>query len=216
MNPSSNIILIGGGGHCKSVIEVIESAGVYTIAGIVDRAEMVGQQILGYPVIGTDDDLPSLVAAHRNCHITVGHIQDNAVRVRLYEQLTALGATLPVIVSNRATVSKHANIAAGTVIMHHAMVNASATIGHNCIINTGAVIEHDATIGSHCHISTGAYINGACGVHDHSFVGSRSVLVQGVSIAAKNVIAAGSIVVNNTEPNALYAGSPATLKKRFQ
>lgn len=40
------IILIGGGGHCKSVIEAAESSG-RAIAGILDMAENVGHEILG-------------------------------------------------------------------------------------------------------------------------------------------------------------------------
>ena len=40
------IVLIGGGGHCKSVIDVIEQEGQFTIVGIVDNAELLGSKIL--------------------------------------------------------------------------------------------------------------------------------------------------------------------------
>ena len=55
-----NLILVGGGGHCKSVIYVAESAG-YNILGILDMPEDVGKKVLDYKVIGTDDDIPQYV-----------------------------------------------------------------------------------------------------------------------------------------------------------
>ena len=54
------LILVGGGGHCKSVIEAAESAG-YSILGVLDMPEEVGKEILSTKVIGTDDDIPSYV-----------------------------------------------------------------------------------------------------------------------------------------------------------
>lgn len=172
------ILLIGGGGHCHSVIDVIEQQGVYQIYGIIDVLEKQGTTVLGYPVVGTDDDLPGLVAKCPNAVITVGHIKTNALRVKLFERVQALGFNLPTIISPLAYVSKHAHIASGTVVMHHALINANARIGHNCIINSKALVEHDATIGNHCHVSTAAIINGAAQVADNSFVGSNSITVQ--------------------------------------
>ena len=52
-----NLILIGGGGHCKSCIDVIEGVNDYKILGILDTADKVGQEVLGYKIIGTDSDI---------------------------------------------------------------------------------------------------------------------------------------------------------------
>ena len=40
MNKKEKIVLVGGGGHCKSVIDVIECEGRFEIAGNVDQREM--------------------------------------------------------------------------------------------------------------------------------------------------------------------------------
>lgn len=175
---SENIILIGGGGHCHSVIDVVEQQGLYKIAGIVDIPERIGSEVLGYPVIGTDYDLPKLVKKYSNAVVTIGHLKTNTLRVKLYKILTELGFSLPTIVSPLAYVSKHAEVSHGTIIMHHAVVNAGAVIGLNCIINTKALVEHDVIIGNHCHISTAAVLNGGVRVYDHCFIGSNTVVVQ--------------------------------------
>ncbi len=69
------IILIGGGGHCKSCIGVIEEEGKYEIAGIVDKPEKIGKKILGYKIIAEDNQISELVKKYNNFLITVGQIK---------------------------------------------------------------------------------------------------------------------------------------------
>ena len=70
-----SIILIGGGGHCRSCIDVIEAEGIYEIAGIVNQSEENKEQVLEYDVLGDDGDLPELLKKHPNALITVGQIK---------------------------------------------------------------------------------------------------------------------------------------------
>jgi sugar O-acyltransferase (sialic acid O-acetyltransferase NeuD family) len=186
------ILLIGGGGHCKSVIDVIEQEGKYEIAGIIDREELVGQKVLGYKVIGCDDDLTALFKEYNYAIVTIGQIKSNTLRVKLFNLLKEIGYTLPVIISPLAYVSKHASCAEGTVIMHHALVNAEANIGLNCIINSKSLIEHDVTIGNHCHISTATVVNGGVIVKSNSFLGSNSTSKEYIEI--DGFIKAGSLI----------------------
>lgn len=178
------ILLIGGGGHCHSVIDVIEQQDQYQIYGIVDSAKKIGSSVLGYPVVGCDDDLPQLFQKCAYAVLTLGCIKTNVIRVKLFATIKKIGFKLPVITSPLAYVSKYALIGEGTVIMHHALVNANARVGVNCIINTKALVEHDASVGDHCHIATAAVINGGVQVNDHVFVGSNSIIVQGAQINA--------------------------------
>ena len=124
-----SIILIGGGGHCKSCIEVIESDGRFRIAGILDLPERKGEEISGYPVIGTDDDIPELAQKHKNFFITMGHIKSPGFRIKMLNYLTGLGVNIPYIVASTAFVSKRAIIGRGTIVMHHCMVNTEAVVG---------------------------------------------------------------------------------------
>lgn len=204
------IILVGGGGHCKSVIDVAESAG-YTIAGILDMPELVGTTVLGYPVIGTDDNISEYVDETLFL-VTVGHIKDASLRIKLHDRIKEAGGRLATLVASTAYVSRFASIGEGSIIMHHAMVNADAHIGTGCIINTFANIEHDANIGNYCHISTGTMVNGNCTVGEGVFLGSQSVMVNGIRIADGCVFAAGSMVRKNIVRKGIYSGNPAILK----
>ena len=197
------IILIGGGGHCKSCIDIIEKEGRFTIAGIVDVPEKLNQKILGYEIIAADDDLPRLVNEYKNFLITMGQIKSPERRIRLYNILKDLGAKLPVIISPLAYVSKHAGIGDGTIIMHHALINAGATIGKNCIINTKALVEHDAVIEGHCHIATGAVINGGARIGSGTFFGSNAVCKEYIEIDENMVIGCGAKIIKNVPKNSL-------------
>lgn len=188
------IILIGGGGHCKSCIDVIETEGKYSIAGIVDVKEKIGEKILGYKIIGSDDDIPVLIKQYKNVIVTIGQITSPENRIRVFKILEEYIAILPIIVSPYAYVSKHAKIGKGTMIFHNVVINAGAQIGENCIINTKALIEHDAAIGNHCHISTGAIVNGDVKIGNGVFYGSGAVSKQGVEIPDYSFIKANSIV----------------------
>jgi sugar O-acyltransferase (sialic acid O-acetyltransferase NeuD family) len=204
-----SIILVGAGGHARACIDVIQAQGRYSIAGLIDTADRVGSSILGYQVVGTDEDLASLASKYEHFLVTVGHIKTAAVRDRLFQQLTALSVSMPVIMSPTAYVSKHAHIGNGTIVMHGAVVNAGAHVGRNCIINTGAIVEHDTLIGDSCHISTAAVLNGGCSLGDSSFIGSHSTVREGVQIGAEVVVGAHSCVVKDCEAANTYFGVPA-------
>lgn len=198
------IILVGGGGHCRACADVIETDGQYAIAGVTDLPENVGRTISGYPVVGTDDDLPDLIRRYRHVLVTVGMVKSAAVRVRLFERLASLGAETPVIVSPRAWVSPRAAIGPGTIVMHDALVNAGASVGRNSIINTKALVEHDAMVGDHCHVSTGAILNGEARLGHRSFLGSNAVARDGVSIGAGCVVGCGARVVKDVPDGAIF------------
>ena len=197
------IILIGGGGHCKSCIDVIEQEGRFQIAGIVDVQEKLHQKILNYEIIATDDDLPGLVNEYENFLITLGQIKSPEKRITLFQTLKESGAKLPVIISLLAYVSKHAEIGNGTIIMRHALINAGAKIGSNCIINNKALIEHDAFIGDHCHIATCAVINGGVRVGSGTFFGSNAVCKEYIEIGKNAVIGCGAKIIKNISPNSM-------------
>lgn len=200
------LILLGGGGHCKSVIDVAESAG-YNIIGVLDKPEEVGKHVLDYKVIGTDDDI-SLYVDKAEFVITVGFIKNPAIRIKLYNKVKKAGGKLATVIASTAHVSKYAILSEGTVIMHQAVVNAGANIGSNSIINTFANIEHNAQIGHQCHISTGAMVNGDCKVGDRCFIGSQSVLANGIEIGDDIIVGAGTVVCKTIITKGVYIGNP--------
>ena len=196
----NSLILVGGGGHCKSCIDVIEQEGKYQIVGIVDLPEKLHDKILGYEIIATDEDLPLIAKEYSNFVITIGQIRSANKRILLFNRLDELGACFPVIFSPLSYVSKHASVAEGTIVLHHAVVNAGAHIGKNCIINTKALIEHDAVVEDHCHIATGGIVNGSAKIKSGAFFGSNAVTRGYVTVGEKSFINCGAKVECDLSP----------------
>ncbi len=184
------LILVGGGGHCRSVIDVVEHTLAWEVAGIIDRTLSSGTHIQGYTVLGNDTVIPDYVKDHYFL-VTVGQIKTAQIRKKLFELIQTSGGKLATVVSPRSYVAKSACLGEGTIVMHDALVNANAQIGKNGIINTKALVEHDAIVSDHCHISTAAVINGGAYVGAESFFGSTAVSVQGAIVPEKSIVAAG-------------------------
>jgi sugar O-acyltransferase (sialic acid O-acetyltransferase NeuD family) len=199
MKRKADLVLIGGGGHGRSCIDVIEMEGRFTIRGIVDEKDCLDPAFEDYPLLGREGDLPKLAKSYKNFLVTIGQIKFPEPRIRLFMYLKRLGVTLPTVVSPLAYVSKQSSIGEGTIIMHRALINAGASVGSNCIINTKALIEHDAVIEDHCHISTAAVVNGAAKVQCCSFIGSNAVLREHIVVGEKSIVGAGVTVLHNLD-----------------
>jgi sugar O-acyltransferase (sialic acid O-acetyltransferase NeuD family) len=195
----TSILLVGAGGHARACIDVLEHEGRFAVAGLVGLPDEVGTEILGYPVLGTDADLPSLLGGYAHALITVGQIKTPEPRMRLFDLLQQAGCALPTIVSPHAYVSIHATVGEGTIVMHGAIVNAGAVIGRNCIINSQSLVEHDVVIADHCHVATAVAINSGVHIGAGTFIGSNSSVRQCVNIGERCLIGMGQRVLTDRE-----------------
>ena len=186
-------IVLGFGGHAKSVIDCLERQGKYRIAGFLDKEERGNICYRGYEVIGGDDDLEGFCRQGiTNAFVTVGFLGGSKVRNRLYARLKEAGFTLPNIIDPSAVVADDAALGEGNFVGKLAMLNSDVQIGNMCIINSGAMIEHECRVGDFSHISVGTVLCGGVTVGSETFVGAGSTLIQGITVGDGCVIAAGT------------------------
>ncbi|HPT67980.1 MAG TPA: acetyltransferase [Bacillota bacterium] len=208
------IVLIGGGGHCKVIIDLLKEINGYQIVGITEK-NSAKKQVLGIPVLGDDLILEELYNKGVNyAFITLGVIDNLLQRKVLFEKVKALGFQFPVLIHPAATVAQSAHIGAGTCLLAGAVVNAAAKIGENVIVNTGAIIEHDCIVGSNVQIAPGAILAGQVEVKDNSFIGMGCKIIQGVVIGENSIIGAGSVVTKSIPANSVAYGVPAVIKRK--
>lgn len=184
------ILLIGGGGHARACIDVIEQENRFAIYGLLDSYALQNgiNEVSGYPILGGDDMLESLLHQVKSAFITLGQIKTHTHRMRIYQNLKVIGYNLPTIISPLAHIAKGVNLKEGSIIMHHALVNTNAKIGTACIINSKALVEHDCVVGDFCHLSTASVINGNCHIGEGSFLGSNMILAHNTAIAPNSVL----------------------------
>ena len=202
-----SLLLIGGGGHCRSCIDVVTSREDYKIIGIVERDNnCVSRDTMGFNVIGYDDDLPELLNDYSNALITIGQIKNSKARSDIFDLLKRLEANLPIISSPHSYISNTSTINEGCIIMHGAILNSQSRVHENCVINNNALIEHDVVIEKNCHISTGAIINGEAYIDSGVFIGSGSTIIEGVKIGSNSIVGAGTTVLKDLPSNSIYTG----------
>lgn len=204
---ATEVLVYGAGGHAKVVIDILERAGQYQIAGILDdRTELHGSEFCGYQLLGGCDVLRE--DKYRAC-AAVFAVGDNAARMALWERLQAFGVSLALAVHPSAQIGRDVRLGAGTVVMAGAVVNPGSIIEQNVILNTGATVDHDCRIGACVHISPGAHLAGNVSVGALAHIGTGASIVPDVSIGRGAIVGAGAAVVSDVPDGVTVAGVPA-------
>lgn len=207
------IVLIGAGGHCKVIIDIIRSTNEYEIIGITDVNQKL-VDVFGVPIIGDDSKLKEIYDnGVENAFICIGAINNINLRNLIYNKLKSIGFELPILKHKSSIVSDNSYIGEGTCIMPGAIVNAGSLIGINSIINTGSIIEHDCKIGNNTHISSNVSIAGGVVIGDNTLIGIGSSIIQEIIIGNNVTIGSGTVVIRNINDNTIAVGVPAKVIK---
>ena len=190
------IIVYGGGGHGKSLIDLLRACGNYRIVGIVDDGRQPSAQggptIMGLPVLGGGDALGELYAQGVRLAVNaVGGIGNVAVRIKVFQRLAQAGFSCPAVIHPTAFVEPSATLAPGVQIFPHAYVGSEARLGFGCIVNTGAIVSHDCVLGDYTNISPGAMLAGEVEI------GAATLVGMGVTINLQVQIGAGARIGNS-------------------
>ena len=197
-----SIVIYGAGGHGLVVAEAAVAAG-WDVVGFVDSHKAKGTRVgSDWKVLGDDDVDPSIG------QVIVG-IGDNAVRLRLTDELTSQGWTPATVIHPTAMISPSASIESGTFVGPLAIVHPESVIGRAVIINSRAVVEHHNRIGSGAHIAPETVLCGNVWVGDRTMMGASSVAIPGMRIGGDCVVGAGSVVIRDIADGDRVAGNPA-------
>jgi len=201
------LVIIGGGGHAKVVIDILQDAGVPLCCCVVADREV--KEVLGVPVVGDDSVLPRLFAdGIRSAMVAVG---DNRKRMEITHAVRTLGFRLANAISPRAVVSRSVRLGAGIAIMPGAVVNAGSQIGDGAIINTGATVDHDCVIGAYAHVAPGTNLAGKVRLGEGAFLGVGSRAIPGITVGAWTTVGAGGVVIRDLGENVVAVGVPAVV-----
>ncbi len=205
---SAGVVIIGGGGHAKVVIESLRASG-QAVAAIVD-ADPTPREVLGVPVVGDDLKLPELKAQGLSqLFVAIG---DNRLREKLGRKAQGLGFVLVNAIHPSAVTSPSAKLGQGVAVMAGVAINADTEVGDLTIINTGVVVDHDGRLGVACHLGPACALAGGVTVGDHAFLGVGVRVIPGVTIGADTTVGAGGVVVRDLPEAVLAIGVPAKIK----
>ena len=186
------VVLIGRGGHALSCLDVLRATKQYDVLGYVDKTQTGDWE--GLPCLGNDSELSRVLKTCSSVVIAIGQVESSEVRRNVVERLQKLGAQFPVIVAPTAYVASGVKLGEGTIVMHGAHVGPGVVAGSFNIFNTKSLIEHGCQLGSFIHVATAAVINGDVSVSDNVFIGSNSVLCQGIRVPPSAFVQAGAFI----------------------
>jgi sugar O-acyltransferase (sialic acid O-acetyltransferase NeuD family) len=207
-NPRA-LVVYGGGGHGKSVIDLVLALGTFDLVGVIDDGLPAGGDVAGLAVLGGGEKLRELSERGvRQAVNAVGGVGDIGSRVRVFETLAAAGFVCPTVAHPRAYVEPSAHLAGGVQVFPHSYVGSEASVGFGAIINTGAIVSHDCRVGDYANISPGALLAGGVSVGESVLVGMGVTINLNVTIGAEARIGNSAVVKTDVPPRGVVrAGS---------
>ena len=189
------VIIYGGGGHVKTLIELVRAMGVYRVAGIVDDHLPAGSQILGAPVLGGANALPEIHRSGVRLAVnSVGGIGNYRVRLAVFHTLAEAGFVCPAVVHPSAHVEPSAVLEAGVQVLPKTYVGSDVRIGCGSLLNSGVILSHDCTLGVCTNVSPGAMLAGGVQLEDFVQVGMGVTINLNLTIGRAARIGNGATV----------------------
>lgn len=190
-----DVLVYGGGGHGKSLIELIRAENRYAIAGVIDDGVSAGESILDVPVLGGRAVLPEVhrrgVRLAVNAVGGIGNIQS---RVGVFQLLIDEGFQCPPVVHPSAWVEPSAKVGEGVQVFPHAYVGSDTNLSFGVIVNTSAVVSHDCRIGPYANIAPGSLLAGNVSVGEAVLIGMGVTINLEVGIGARARIGNSAVV----------------------
>ncbi len=198
------VVIVGNGGHARACLDAWDPASGMDPAGYVGPEP---GDVLDLEYLGTDDDLPRLVAGGiSHCFVALG---SNLLREKVAAHAAAVGLQLVSVVAPTAVVGRTATVAPGAAVLHHAVIGAKARIGAGAIVNTGATVDHDCVVGDFAHVAPGVNLAGTVTVGERTMIGIGASVIPGVTIGVDVVVGAGAVVIRDVPDGRTVVGVPA-------
>lgn len=204
------LLLIGGGGHCSSVIDsLLNGEMLYDKIAVIDMPEKYGEKLLGIDIVGSDDNLEKLYEeGYKYAFITLGSVGNPSKRIATFARLREIGFMIPNVIDKSAIVSLNVHMGNGIYVGKNVVVNTGAQLGDCCIVNTASVIEHNCRLGKFVHMAPGSVMCGDSVVGDNSHIGANSTVIQGIHVADNCIIGAGTVIVKDVLAGTVIVGNP--------
>ncbi len=203
------LVIFGGGGQGKTLIDLVRAMGTYRIVGIFDDGLPAGSDVLDVPVLGGADALAEW--RQRGIHLAanaVGGIGNVSVRVKIFDLLERAGFVCPALVHPTAVIERSATLEAGVQVLAHAYVGSAARIGFGSLLNAGAIVSHDCVVGRVVNLSPGATLAGNVRVEDHAQIGMRATVNVQVTVGQGALLGNGCTVKADVPAGGrVYAGT---------
>lgn len=199
------LLVLGFGGHARSVADVALASGIKDILFIEPSAQ-TGENFLGYAVQSGWPD-----AAMFPDWRFLPASGNSAMREQQMREAKARGWQSATLIAPSATIGIGASVGEGSFVAQHAHVGPMAQLGVACIVNTGAAVEHEVTVGAFSHVSVHSVVAGRAKIGSFCFIGAGAIVIDKVQVADGITLGAGGVAASDLLETGIYVGVPARL-----
>jgi sugar O-acyltransferase (sialic acid O-acetyltransferase NeuD family) len=206
------LIIVGSSGHAKVVIDIVEKEDKYEIIGLIDDNRKLGENTMGYPIIGNTADLQNILKLNPEYKLFIA-IGDNWNRCKIFEHIKSLvpHANFISTVHPSAEIGKEVSIGYGTVIMAGAVINSCTSVGNFTIVYTNSSLDHDNILGDFASLAPNSATGGNVSIGSFSAIGIGASIKHGIKLGSNCVLGGGSVLLQQCGDNQLLYGVPAKL-----
>jgi len=202
------VIIIGGGGHAKVLIDALLASPVQ-ILGFTDSKAGNENILPGIRLLGNDD----LILQYQSDIILLvnglGSVKSTYKRQEIFEYFKNRGYSFATVIHPASVISRHVEISEGAQIMAGAIIQPGSRIGKNTIVNTKVSVDHDCSIGDHVHLAPGVTLSGMVKIGSGTHIGTGATVIQGIKIGPNSLIGAGALVLKDLPAGSHAIGVPA-------
>jgi len=211
----NNVVIFGGSGHTKVLIDIIQKEGKYNLLGLIDNKLPIKSKILGYDVLGSESSL-GMITKENNVYGGVIGIGDNSVRANVRDKILKICPNFKFVncIHPNSVIGKDVVIGEGNVVMAGAIINPSSTLKNHCIVNTNSSLDHDCVMSNFSSLAPNSTIGGNVTIGEFSVIGIGSNVLQGIKIGYNCIVGSGSLVCKDTTDNSVFYGIPSKYIRR--
>lgn len=213
---NQKVIIVGSSGHSKVIIDIFEKENKYQIVGLLDSYRNIGEETLGYKVIGNEEDLSDLLSKNSNCKLFIA-IGDNWIRNKVMNKIIDIVPKIDFAstIHPSAQIGKNVQIGQGVAIMAGAIINSDTNIGDFAIVNTKASIDHDSRMLKFSSLAPNVTTGANVSIGEFSAISIGATIKHGILVGNHSVIGAGALLMKNCADNLIMYGVPAkAIRKR--
>jgi acetyltransferase EpsM len=211
---NENIIIIGGSGNGSVIADAITDARLQhssnaRVCGFLNDRLAKGDQIAGYPVLGSLTDVQLFLKQGFRFIFTIYRIDGQKERIDIFKSLNIPQEALFTFIHPMAYVAPSAKVGLGTVLMPQVSVSSEAVIGDGCLLMVNSSVGHNTVLNAHCHLAAQSCLSSHVLLEEGVHIALNATVREDLVIKKYSTLGMGSVLLNNIGEKEIWAGNPA-------
>lgn len=194
------LVLLGAGGFAREALCWIGRE--YEVVAMFSEGAQLNEERLGVPVVSCLENLSG--------RFFLPCVGNPKAKMTLYQKAVESGLIpCPPIVHESSVVGREVHLSPASIICPQSVITTNVQAGFGLLMNLGCTLGHDVRVGAFVTISPGCNVSGNCRIDDRAYLGTNSVLREGVQVGKDAVLGMGAVLTKDIPQKEVWIGNPA-------